>query len=368
MNIDKKLNNMKPKDTPLLVLGYIILGMFLLIPTKANADNTILINQAGNNLDLNILQQGYGNTVKNLQLTGKASLNGANMNLDIDMVGNLNDVGLWSSGSSQNIRGDIDGNSNDLFMDAHGNSVSLQADVIGDNNYAWLEAGGSSSHVSNAIQLYQAGDSHYAYLEVFTGTYNNIDAYQGNGQDDNHAYVLLGSGSDSNNLKVWQGKHADGSTDGDETGDHEAYWTVTGDNNVLASYQTDVNRGGGGGGGHHLANIITGDSNNVDHTQMGKAGHDGFIEISGDSNTVDLYQRGNGGVKWADIVLDGDGHTVDVNQRGSNAATAAIDLTYGTGAYNLNLTQNVTTSAGSYSITGVCYNTAGCTVTVNGSN
>jgi hypothetical protein len=368
MNIDKKLNNMKPKDTPLLVLGYIILGMFLLIPTKANADNTILINQAGNNLDLNILQQGYGNTVKNLQLTGKASLNGANMNLDIDMVGNLNDVGLWSSGSSQNIRGDIDGNSNDLFMDAHGNSVSLQADVIGDNNYAWLEAGGSSSHVSNAIQLYQAGDSHYAYLEVFTGTYNNIDAYQGNGQDDNHAYVLLGSGSDSNNLKVWQGKHADGSTDGDETGDHEAYWTVTGDNNVLASYQTDVNRGGGGGGGHHLANIITGDSNNVDHTQMGKAGHDGFIEISGDSNTVDLYQRGNGGVKWADIVLDGDGHTVDVNQRGTNYASAAIDLTYGTGAYTLNLTQNVTSASGSYSITGVCYNTAGCTVTVNGSN
>jgi hypothetical protein len=368
MNIDKKLNNMKPKDTPLLVLGYIILGMFLLIPTKANADNTILINQAGNNLDLNILQQGYGNTVKNLQLTGKASLNGANMNLDIDMVGNLNDVGLWSSGSSQNIRGDIDGNSNDLFMDAHGNSVSLQADVIGDNNYAWLEAGGSSSHVSNAIQLYQAGDSHYAYLEVFTGTYNNIDAYQGNGQDDNHAYVLLGSGSDSNNLKVWQGKHADGSTDGDETGDHEAYWTVTGDNNVLASYQTDVNRGGGGGGGHHLANIITGDSNNVDHTQMGKAGHDGFIEISGDSNTVDLYQRGNGGVKWADIVLDGDGHTVDVNQRGTNYASAAIDLTYGTGPYNLNLTQNVTSASGSYSITGVCYNTAGCTVTVNGSN
>ena len=29
MNIDEKLKNMKPKDTPLLVLGYIILGMFL---------------------------------------------------------------------------------------------------------------------------------------------------------------------------------------------------------------------------------------------------------------------------------------------------------------------------------------------------
>jgi len=342
-----------------------ILLILWVMVTKA--DNTIVIDQSGDNLNLNILQQGYGNTVKNLQLTGAANLNSVNMNLDIDMVGNLNDVGLWSSGSDQNVRGDIDGDSNDLFLDAHGNSVSLQADIIGDNNYAWLEAGGSNSHVSNAIQLYQAGDDHYAYLESFTGTYNNIDAYQGNGQDDNYIRAIMGSGSDNNELKIWQGKHSDGTTDADEVGDHEAYWTVTGDNNTLASYQTDTNRSSGGAG-HHLSNIITGDSNNVDHTQMGKAGHDGFIEIDGNSNTVDLYQRGNGGVKWADVVLDGDGHSVDVNQRGGNAASATIDLTYGSGAYTLDLDQNMTTSAGSYSITGVCFNAGGCSVTVNGSN
>ena len=342
-----------------------ILLILWVMVTKA--DNTIVIDQSGDNLNLNILQQGYGNTVKNLQLTGAANLNSVNMNLDIDMVGNLNDVGLWSSGSDQNVRGDIDGDSNDLFLDAHGNSVSLQADIIGDNNYAWLEAGGSNSHVSNAIQLYQAGDDHNAYLESFTGTYNNIDAYQGNGQDDNYIRAIMGSGSDNNELKIWQGKHSDGTTDADEVGDHEAYWTVTGDNNTLASYQTDTNRSSGGAG-HHLSNIITGDSNNVDHTQMGKAGHDGFIEIDGNSNTVDLYQRGNGGVKWADVVLDGDGHSVDVNQRGGNAASATIDLTYGSGAYTLDLDQNMTTSAGSYSITGVCFNAGGCSVTVNGSN
>ena len=101
---------------------------------------------------------------------------------------------------------------------------------------------------------------------------------------------------------------------------------------------------------------------------MGKIGKTGYIEIDGDNNTVELYQRSNGATKWADIVLDGNGHTVDVNQRGSQSATAAIDLTYGTGAYTLDLSQNVSTSPTSYSITGVCYNTAGCTVTVNGNN
>ena len=81
-----------------------------------------------------------------------------------------------------------------------------------------------------------------------------------------------------------------------------------------------------------------------------------------------LYQRGNGGVKWADIVLDGNGHSVDVNQRGGNNATAAIDLTYGTGAYDFNLTQNVTSSAVTYSITGICQNVSGCSVSINQDN
>ena len=364
---------MKPKDTPLLVLGYIILGMFLLLAQPANAQsansNVILIDQVGDNLDLNIVQDGYGNKVGHLTNTSTdAYLNGASLTLDIDMVGNLNEIGLWTSGTNQNIVADITGNLNDVFLDNHGNYGELKAEVIGDSNYAWLEQGTTNSNQYNQLQLYQAGDSHYAYIEAFSGNSNSIDVYMGNGQDDNHVYVLTQSGSDSNNIRVWQGKHDDGTTDTDETGGHEAYWIVSGDSNNLASYQTDTNRGGGGGDNHHLANYITGNSNAVEHIQMGKAGHDGFIDITGDSNTVDLYQRGNGGKKWADIVLNGDGHTVDVDQRGSNYASADIDLTFGTGAYNLNLTQNVTTQTGTYSITGVCYNTAGCTVTVNGNN
>jgi hypothetical protein len=209
-------------------------------------------------------------------------------------------------------------------------------------------------NVSNANDLYisQVGDG--LSLEIQQRSQDNYISYSETGND--------------NTVEVFQGMHDDGTIDSDETGGHEAYWTITGNNNDLGSYQTDTNRGGGGGNPHHLANIIDGDYNTVEHIQMGKAGHDGFIEITGDSNTVDLYQRGNGGVKWADIVLTGDGHTVDVNQRGSNAASAAIDLTNSGGAYNYTLTQNVTTSADSFSVTGSCANANGCTVTVNRNN
>ena len=210
----------------------------------------------------------------------------------------------------------------------------------------------SQTSWANEIYVSQAGDN--LSLEIQQHSQNN--------------YVSLNSSGAGNNITARQGMHDDGTIDLDETGGHEAYWTVTGNNNTVGSYQTDTNRGGGGGNPHHLANIVNGDSNTVEHIQMGKAGHDGFVEIQGDSNTVDLYQRGNGGVKWADIVLTGDGHTVDVNQRGSNAGSAEINLTNLGGAYNFTLSQNVTTSADSVTVTGSCANTAGCSVTVNRNN
>ena len=180
-------------------------------------------------------------------------------------------------------------------------------------------------------------------------------------------YVSLNSTGDNNDITVRQGMHDDGTIDIDETGGHEAYWTITGSNNDLGSYQTDTNRSNGGAA-HHLANIVNGDGNTVEHIQMGKQGHDGFVEIDGDDNTVDLYQRSNGGQKWADVVLTGDGHSVDVMQRGTEYASAAIDLTNGGGSYDLTLTQNVSTTSGAYSVTGTCYTTTGCAVTVNGNN
>ena len=80
MSIDKKLNEMEPKDTPLLVLGYIILGMMLLLPATAVADNIINIDQAGSSLELDITQSGSGNKIGHLN----------NISLDATISGNNN--------------------------------------------------------------------------------------------------------------------------------------------------------------------------------------------------------------------------------------------------------------------------------------
>lgn len=363
MNIDKKLKEMEPKDTPLLVLGYIILGMMLLLSPQATADNVIFIDQTGDLLDMEITQEGAGNQIEALNGNGDATISGNNKTVDFTQDGLRNQIRTWSHGGNQILFADIQGDDNIISLDNHGNNNKLYYWGVGDNNVGWLEIGNGGDN-DNQIELWQYGDDHYAYLET-DDDYNDIDAYQGGGQDDN--YLFVNSDGNSNDITAWQGKHSDGTTDSDEVGDHTGYWIVNGDNNVLKSYQTDQSRQGGGGAGHHFANYITGDSNTVTHTQKGKGGHDGFIEIDGDSNTVDLYQKGTG-VKWADLVLDGNGQSLDVTQRGGQNATAAIDLTYGTAAYDFTLYQEATSNALSYSITGTCYTVGGCTVSVSQSN
>jgi len=210
-----------------------------------------------------------------------------------------------------------------------------------------------SAKPTNANELYVTQSGSKLVLDVRQRSVDN--------------YISLSSTGANNDITIYQGIHDDETYDNDEIGGHEAYWTITGGSNTVASYQTDENRGGGGGAPHHLANIVNGGNNSVEHTQRGKAGHDGFIEIQGDDNNVTLEQRGNGGQQWADIVLTGDGHTVNASQRGTMGHSFEIDLTNSGGAYSVtsNQTTDNTATSKTYSLTGICTNTAGCAITVS---
>ena len=344
-------------------------GIVLLLP-NVTSSNEIYINQAGDNLDLTITQDGQDNQVGNiLDITkrgqfyanGLGNLNGGTVNWS--QTGNNNKLRFWTAdiGSTDQTLTQT-GDNNDAIIDCHGEDCTMSVTQLGDNNDAHAETGTSYNDDSNTIVIYQKGDYNDSYAEA-DGDSNDLDSYQ---ESDNNFSRVVVSGN-YNTVNAWQGKHGDGTVDVDETGDHEVYWTVTGNNNILDSYQTDTNRGGGGGAGHHIANVVNGDNNGVTHTQMGKAGHDGFIEIQGDNNDVTLYQRGNGGQQWADIVLTGDDHTVDASQRGTMAHSFEVDLTNSGGAYSVTSTQttNNTTTSKTYSLTGICTNTAGCSVSVS---
>ena len=341
-------------------LGILVIALYF--GAQACYANEIYINQIGDDVTLTITQDGENNKIGDLNnLSNKGFLGSSGTSTyTYTQTGNNNTLGIYNAdiGDSSSTLTQT-GDNNAAVIDCHGEDCTMSVTQLGDNNDAHAETGNSYANDGNTITIYQKGDYNDAYAEA-DGDNNDLDSHQ---ESDNNFSRVVVSGN-NNAVNAWQGKHADGTVDTDETGDHEAYWTVTGNNNNVESYQTDTNRGGGGGAGHHIANVVNGDSNNVSHTQMGKAGHDGFIEIQGDSNNVSLLQRGNGGVKWADIVLDGDGHNVSSDQRGTGSANLELDLTNNGGSYSIQTNQNTSTVHRSYSLTGSCTNANGCGIII----
>ena len=318
--------------------------------------NDLYVNQVGDSVTITVTQDGENNSVRSLNTTsGDAQLSGANKTFTLTQRGNTNRAGVWSNGTTQVMTLTQEGNSNVSKLDNHGNNNDISVAIDGNSNSTHTEIG-NGGDINNQIAVtIDNGDSNAVYTEVQNGSTNSIDIQLHEQSNNINTVTVNGS---NNNIKAWQGKHESGNVDSDETGDNDVYWIVSGNSNNLASYQTDDNSNGG----LHIANYITGDSNDVKHTQRGAGDHKGFVEIQGDNNDVELLQRGNSDTQFADIVLD-DGHTVDVYQRyGSH--TANIDLTNGGGGYNLDLDQTASTNQ-TYSITGTCTNSNGCGLTIN---
>ena len=257
------------------------------------------------------------------------------------------------------------------------NANEIYVYQVGDNNALTLTQDGDVNYISgipgetkgiegdgNTIDMVQTGMYH-GVQGMLDGDDNNVDFYQGGGGDS--GMITARVTGDNNDLVIWQGKHADGTTDLAEGGDHTATVTITGNYNDIKAAQTDQQTSGYGR--HELTAEITGNSNDVEMTQRGNQKHLLDIDISGTGNDVTTYQRGNGGQKTADIELSGNYNVIDLNQRGMNSASAniSVESIYGP-AYNVTVSQQTDTSAKSFSLSGVCTNPNGCVVSVQQHN
>jgi hypothetical protein len=255
MNIDKKLNEMRPKDTPLLVLGYIILGMFLLIPMSAQAqDNEVYINQSGNNFDLTILQAGYDNKID-------FSVGGTNNVVDLLQQGNGGYIGYTSAwGSGLAWGGDLDGDYNNLNIVQTCN----QGSSCGGDRFEFHIAGNS-----NDVDFYQG------YKVDADGTLHDIDDYEYGGH-----FTQLDIHGDNNTFLGSQRSNNSG---------HEHSNTT----NIYGNYN-DVYTIQEGNQDKTLNLTINNSNNNIDMIQKGSATHSASVTLSGSYATT-LYMLQQGG-------------------------------------------------------------------------
>jgi len=302
MNIEEKLRNMKPSDTPLLWIGYTLLGMMLLLglPAQAN-DNEISIEQQGDNLTLTLLQAGYNNTttVKNPSSSGTFTL-------DIQQIGFSNDVDFSVGGSN---------NSVDIYQQGAQNTTKY-TDTWG-SGYNW---GGDLYGNNNDITVKQYTDTNKSISDNFFGFH-----IQGN----------------NNTVKVGQG------------------WLIT-DQGV---YNTDP---ANGWGDHYLRLDIHGDYNDIIHTQRTDAASDGqtsYLNVYADNNDVYIQQRQ--GQHSMNMTINNDYNEVWFTQAGQPAHTATVTLG-GNYPTTLTVQQGVhaSTSSFTYSLTQDCQTAGGCSISV----
>lgn len=228
MNIEEKLRNMKPSDTPLLWLGYTLLGMMLLLGLPAQAsDNEINLSQTGDNLTLTIVQKGENNLVQGLSGTGQ--LLGSNNLFFIN-------------------QGYVGNNIIELAIDGYGNETIIgQEKVLTDsasgiswsndtNSYGYHHAKVNISGNNNVAQIVQRNNStssagHLSTAIITNGDNNTIQTLQtGTGGLYGHSsYVHVKNGRDGNTIDVFQNS---------DTADHKLTLSIYSNDNIIDVNQT----------------------------------------------------------------------------------------------------------------------------------
>jgi len=228
------------------------------------------------------------------------------------------------------------------------------------DNSVYIDQAGSS----NTVVILQDGSSgnHIRGIGVdnasLVGDSNDIEIKQGAGTSgDGVNLIELMVDGDTNDLKLYQDRYDDGTPDADPSGDHIIKLDVDGNLNDI-----EVIQRANGTVGHFAEIDITGNSSNFDILQKGQSEKQLFIDVTGNSNIIDVTQRDSSS-KFADIKLIGNGHDVTVLQKGTGAHNATIDLTFGSGASTVDLTQQGSSNQ-SYSLEQICYDVSGCSTTV----
>ena len=146
--------------------------------------NDIYIIQSGDNLDLDVTQDGQNNQIEGLGGSGSAIVYGSNTTATFSQTGDSNQIRVWSD-SSSNKKTDVSqtGDNNISLADNHGQDNTIITNVTGDNNYTFDEIG-NGGDTDNTITTTVNGDSNNVIAEVQNGDSNTIDV-QVQSQDNN---------------------------------------------------------------------------------------------------------------------------------------------------------------------------------------
>jgi hypothetical protein len=284
-----------------------------------SADNSIYIDQAGDNSTITMTQDGSGNRVKGILTNGSAGgttdpakLVGNAQTINIEQKGANN---VLSLGSTTTQGGSIANYANI--------GLNLNYQVTGGNNTGYININNNNqgSSIGSVVSIIQDGGGTASL--TMTGTENQVTVNTAGGTGN-----MFTANINANNIIT--------KVDQTSGGGNETTITQTGNKGYIdiktlgASNITDIIQNAGGVNGATIKLDYIGSGNETTIQQSNAYDHQADFKIRGNDNTITLAQSGGrvtGSYAKLDLIGASNNNTINITQQGSVDNLTNIKMT-----------------------------------------
>jgi hypothetical protein len=290
------------------------------------ADNSIYIDQSGDNSTITMTQDGSGNRVKGILLNGTAGgttdaakLTGDAQTINIEQSGATNVLAL---GINSTQGGAVTGYAN------IGVNLNYQVSGGGNTGYININNNGLGTASGNVVSINQSGGGATTTLNM-TGTSNSLGVTQGGGSGNSFTGTI---NADQTVTTVSNTGGGGNSTTLNMTGD-KGQVSVT---SVGATNTTSVTQSAYGTTGAIVVIDVTGSGNTTTVSQAGLYDHYASLTVTGSSNAITLAQAGGSGTGHsATMEVIGSSNTISATQQGSVSNLLNMRVTGSSNSYTI---------------------------------
>jgi hypothetical protein len=281
------------------------------------ADNSIYIDQAGDNSTITMTQDGAGNKVKGILSNGSA---GATTD-PAKLIGNAQTINIEQTGATNVLSLGVNSTQGGLVQGYANIGVNLNYQVSGGGNTGFININNSGTGTAsgNVVSVIQSGGGATTTLNM-TGTSNQLTVGSSGGANNTFIGTI---NADETVATVDQTGGGGNSTTLNMTG-NKGQVSVT---SVGATNTTSVTQSAYGSTGAQTIIDITGSGNTTDVTQTGLYDHYASITVVGSGNGITLAQTGGAATgHHATLAVTGSTNTIGITQQGtvSNLTNLAI--------------------------------------------
>jgi hypothetical protein len=280
-------------------------------------DNSIYIDQAGDNSTITMTQDGAGNRVKGILTNGTA---GASTD-PAKLVGNNQTVTINQAGPNNILT--LGANST-IGTNGKGIDINYSVDVGGNIGFINSNNNGQGVSASNLIDIIQLGGNAVATISMLGNT-NSLTVRSSGGGGNS---IVANIDADNVTAVVDQTLGGGNDTTLNLTGNKGGVnITSTGATNI-----SDVTQSGGGVNGNDVKIVLNGSGNQTTVSQVGVNDNAVDYKVVGSNNIANIVQSGGLSLgQYAKADIAGSNNDIGITQQGSVDNLTNIKIT---GSYN----------------------------------